>query len=111
MVPDIPPVPDMPPVEPVSEPGMPPPAVPVAPAPVVPVEPVPIEPFAPGVVPGGFAAGEVVVFGSVVGVVGPAPLLPAAGDWFGLLVVWANAAPPKRASAAVPQSAKRLICV
>ena len=44
---------------------------------VPPVVPVPIEPvFEPGVLPGGFTAGEVVVFWSAAGVVGPEPLVP-----------------------------------
>jgi len=51
------------------------------PAPDVPLEPVPIEPLAPGVLPGGLTAGEVVVFESMDGVVVPAPLLPGAAGW------------------------------
>src|SRR5436305_11787403 len=101
----------VPPIEPVSVPDIPPPAVPVPPVPEVPLVPVPIDPFAPGVLPGGLTAGEVVVFESIDGVVVPAPLVAGAAGWFGLLVVWANAAPPRRANAAVPQSAKRLICI
>lgn len=75
MLPDVPP-PMPPPVVlvPVSVvAGVPVPLSGVA----VPVVPVPIEPvFDPGVLPGGLTAGEVVVFWSALGVVGPEPLVP-----------------------------------
>jgi hypothetical protein len=80
----MPPVPD---IAPVSVPDMPPPAVPIAPVPEVPLDPVPMEPFAPGVLPGGFTAGEVVVFESMDGVVVPDPLLPGAAE---LPAFWAT---------------------
>jgi hypothetical protein len=74
--------------------------------PIVPLE-VPMPPFEPGVLPGGLTVGDVVAFGSICALLGPLPLLGCAG-WFWLLLVWANATPPARASAA-PQSAKPLI--
>src|SRR4051812_17403753 len=63
--------------------------------------------FEPGVLPGGLTVGDVVAFGSIWALLGPAPPLGCIG-WFWLLLVWANATPLARASAA-PQSAKPLI--
>jgi len=87
------PVPDVPMV-PVSVPDMPPPAVPIPPVPEVPLVPVPIDPFAPGVLPGGFTAGEVVVFESIDGVVVPAPLV--AGPPAGSGCWWSGPTPPRQ---------------
>jgi len=93
-------------------------AAPIAPLVEVPIVPVavpmlplllPIPPpvFEPGVLPGGLTVGEVVAFGSICALLGPAPPVGCIG-WFWLLLVWANATPLARASAA-PQSAKPLI--
>ena len=69
-----------PPVEVPPELPIPPPEVPIPPP--APVEPPPMPPpaFDPGVLPGGFTVGDVVEFGSIVGVVGPEPLVPGCGD-------------------------------